>query len=499
MKRVWERADKITRVATIATLCFMAAWGVISVVAEVRPFWVDEWRIIYNLKFKTSSELWGKLDFMQQFPRMYLVCIKQLVAAANYSYASLRLPGFIAALCAMLAAFRLSDKLFPKSSNKMLFVMALVSAYTFTEYFVQIKQYSMELLLCVMAIWQFVSLLEMWQRRNTRWRFVLLCLSFVVFPFFSYSYPICVAPIYLLASLYTLQRIKNKSGDRSLFILWLPLALCAASCIIFYKLDVSQVMADEGMKQWWGQWLNYQNYGIGHFLYGIFSFFAASGSGFFFWVIFGSLGIVAFLASLGQWKKLFATQEDPQSAISLYAGILIIVVMLLHFAHKMPLAEPRLVAFAIPSITILLINLLDSARGKVLVPARVVGLLMFAGLIGNIYTTVIHCFNDKEYDKKMTIYRATEQAITDAQKDNLEILITATVAYPYDTTRNLPYCTTVPGDWVLKTFPAYDVQKQVPVHPLKQMKYAHDLLQRLPAKVKTAMVGDGIHYEVIHR
>lgn len=77
---------KITRIITIATLLFLIAWGFISVIFPVRPFWIDEWRIIYNLKFKTAEGLRGPMDFMQQFPRAYLQLIKAFTALFNCSY-----------------------------------------------------------------------------------------------------------------------------------------------------------------------------------------------------------------------------------------------------------------------------------------------------------------------------------------------------------------------------------------------------------------------------
>ena len=93
-------------------------WGAVTLLWEVRPFWVDEWRIIYNLKFKSEEELWGKLAFMQQFPRLYLSLLKLFTAKLHYSYFSLRLPSFLIGTAAMWGVYRLAGKVYePNNYN----------------------------------------------------------------------------------------------------------------------------------------------------------------------------------------------------------------------------------------------------------------------------------------------------------------------------------------------------------------------------------------------
>src|SRR5579872_4873160 len=68
--------EKFIRKLTIATLSFMICWGFVLVLAQIKPFWIDEWRVIYNLKYKNFIALFGPLDYMQQFPRVYFELIK---------------------------------------------------------------------------------------------------------------------------------------------------------------------------------------------------------------------------------------------------------------------------------------------------------------------------------------------------------------------------------------------------------------------------------------
>jgi hypothetical protein len=49
----------------------------------------------------------------------------------------------------------------------------------------------------------------------------------------------------------------------------------------------------------------------------------------------------------------------------------------------------------------------------------------------------------------------------------------------------------MPGDWVLKTFPAYKAGSGTAVYALNDMSELKDCMKRLPATVKSVMVGDG--------
>lgn len=165
----------------------MIGWGLIMVIAQVKPFWVDEWRVIYNLKYKTPAMLWGPLDFLQQFPRVYLEIIKAFTDLFGYSYIALRLPSWVIGTFTIIFCYRLMNRIYGKNHfNRFLFVMILVSACTFTDYYVQIKQYTMDILLSLAALWQFIEILRLkGEKLTNNRRYFLLCASFLVVPFFQ--------------------------------------------------------------------------------------------------------------------------------------------------------------------------------------------------------------------------------------------------------------------------------------------------------------------------
>jgi hypothetical protein len=493
-----RNAERIVRVSTIITLAFMVCWGLVLVVAQIRPFWVDEWRVIYNLKFKDAATLWGPLDFMQQFPRVYLEIIKAFTSLFDYSYLTLRLPSYLVGAFTIVFSYRLMNGIYPKGHfNRFLFVMILISCSTFTEYFVQIKQYTMDMLLSLVALWQLTGLIRLGNGQAfKKSRYIGLCASFLVLPFFSYTYPVAVAPVFAIVFV---QGIHLK---KILWQQWFPLLLSAIAIVVFYVVDVRQLMADKGMHQYWGHLMMDGGFSWRSFFINFYNLFAEIGSGLVFWFIFGTLGTIVFFyglyASAGDiYKKKLGDNE----LIRLYSVILVSLVVVLFITGKFPVGEPRLNAFTIPAISILLIYFLDvcAQYPRAAKFARVTAALLYISVIGNIYTTFIASVTGPVYAKKMDIYKSTEDAIVLAQAKKIPILITPEVAYPYDKTWNLPFQGTVPGDWVLKTFPAYKVAENIPVYAISDLAGLQKYMKQLPPYITSVMAGDGRSFRIIRR
>ncbi len=503
-----KNSEKIARVATIATLAFMLAWGMVLVVAQIKPFWVDEWRVIYNLKFKTAATIWGPLDFMQQFPRVYIELIKAFTSLFDYSYFTLRLPSYLIGSFAIFFSYRLSGRLYGSGHfNRFLFVMILVSCSTFTEYFVQVKQYTMDILLSLVAIWQLLSLLAISSEVELNKRkYALVLASFLVVPFFSYTYPIAIVPAFmvlLVQGIGTLRSGESKPGIKKILLLqWLPVLCSLFSIAIFYVTDVSQLMHDNQMHGYWRHLLMDKGFDLQSFLVNLWMLFAEIGSGFAFWWLFGLLGVSSFIYGLQSTAADIAKNRlSGHALIRLYSITLLLFCIVLFLAGKLPLGEPRLNAFTIPAISILIIHFLDALREKASVRKFSFGLsvLLYAGVIGNIYTTFFASITGAEYARKLDIYESTETALVLAQAKNLPIFITPEVAYPYDKTENLPFKTTVPGDWVLKTFPAYKVLNNIPVYAVNDTGAARQAIKKLPSYITAVMVGDGRSYHITNR
>ena len=167
--RWWN--ERTLRTVIIFTLSIVVLDGFVTTFLFTKPFWIDEWRIIYNLKTKNIPELWGPLEYLQQFPRLYLSLVKAFTAAFEYSYWSLRLPSLIVGTSAILLAWRLMWRIYPAGNwLQYLFVMIVVSSQPFTKYYVQVKQYSMDIALSLVAVWQVLELLRLAGGRSVRRR-----------------------------------------------------------------------------------------------------------------------------------------------------------------------------------------------------------------------------------------------------------------------------------------------------------------------------------------
>ena len=237
------------------------------------------------------------------------------------------------------------------------------------------------------------------------------------------------------------------------------------------------------------------------FFVNFYMLFAEVGSGFVFWYLFGIFGILSFIFGIRSALNSKYHGSDNAVFIRLYSVGLLLLAIALFAAGKLPLGEPRLNAFTIPAISILLIHFFDflAARGAKGRFTKILATLFYVGLIGNIYTTFFASFTGSGYTRKMAIYTATEAAITLAEAKNLPIFVTPGVAYPYEKTKNLPYETTIPGDWVLKTFPAYKVADGIPVVAIDSLAEVSAATRRLPASSNAVIAGDGISYKIITR
>ncbi len=479
-------------------MLFTVAFGAALVLNEWKPFWVDEWRIIFNLKFRSVPRLWAQLDYMQQFPRVYLSIIKGFTAPLDYSYSALRLPSFIIGTGLILCTWRLMNRIYPDVAPlKYLFVLLPVCSLTFSGYYVQIKQYTMDMLMSFLAMWQLLQLIRLASGELSRRGYVLQCFMCFLMPFFSYTYPVVIVPAYALVMMRAFrQNAENSRQNMARFAL--PLVAAMIGNGIFYLVDVRQLMADGGMKMFWGHLMLRDGY----------SWKALSVAPDLFTkilelsvfnTILGYLALIAFLMRLG--LLLFGRQgwdDAPKAIVAYYSVLLISEMLILFLAGKLPLGESRLNAFAIPAISILFIWLLDAGYNRCRKwPADIATCLLLGGVIYAGIHAQLAPFQEERYERKLAVYRATETALREADAKHLPILITPEVAYPWHQSRNFPFYDAIPGDWVLKTLPGYHMRTGLPVINISDMGVADSVFATLP--YGAAIAGDGLQYRMLRK
>ena len=425
-----KNPEKIVKAATIGIIIYLLCFGIAMAFFPIRPFWNDEWRLIYNLKFKNVHQLWGTLDLLQQCPRVYLTVLKEITSFFDYSYISMRLPALVMAIASIFLLFHLKKKIFPGDTVfSHLFILILISSQTFTDYLVQVKQYEVEIFVSLLALWQLVTLLEICGNGKSanNYKYFLLCLSFAVAPFFSYTYPIAVAPVIPIALIYANASLKNRQADKTkLWLsLFIPLSIVCAAIIIFYFIDVKQLMADSRMYTSYRRMLGHEKDG-GHLMENFWKFFSLLGSGLMFEVIFGVLGIASFFYGIFTLVKTKRQELTKADHFRLYAVMLLLLTLCLIFSGKLMGGVARLTAFTVPSIAILIISFFEDLKTKYryIKLANVLATVVFVGLYGNILSTCINTFTYPEYSNRIKTYRNTAEALKLARLGKMPILIT---------------------------------------------------------------------------
>ncbi len=502
-----NRTYTFARRLTLLTLLFTIGIGLALVLFCIQPFWVDEWFIISSLKTKNTKEIFGQLNFMQQFPRVYLALIKSFSSFFNYSYFSLRFPSFLASITAIAVSWRVMNKLYSKGQlARYLFVLIIISSFTFTEYFVEMKQYPMDILASVVALWQLIALLDLSRPGTLKiGKYLFLCASFLIVPFFSYTYPVAIAPAYVVLLLQAIAVLKSNrlaAVKRAMIIQqWLPLVLGLLGIFIFYFIDAKQLATDKVMYDRWSFLIMDNDHKLLSFFTSVYTLFSQTGSGIFFENLFGLLGIFGFVFGVVSGaKNLFGNENGIERQVRLYSCLLIMLTLALYLCKKMPLGTPRLNAFTTPSIAILVIYLVNLISQRSWHRWVTVGLpmLLYVGVAGNVFTHYTGYFTSEQYPRQMRTYTATENAIRLAQNQKIPLLITPGVAYPYAqaaTDAGAPD----PAVWVLKTFPAYDVRQQLPVYAISDTGHAREVLASLPGNITRVLAGDGIAFRIIER
>src|SRR6476660_4525128 len=211
------RSTFLTSLKWLIPALVVFAFGVeIAAIVIKKPFWGDEWFVFSSYKFRDIAQFFGVLDYGQQFPRVYLAVLKIITTQFDHSYLSLRTVIFVTQIANILVLwFVIKDKVFPQDQAKaLLIVLMFLTMNTTYVYFLSFKQYSMEFFFSLVAFWQF-QVLRGGKGETRRADYILACLSFVVGPFFSYTYPIVAGPVFLFLIADLLDRPQRKPNFTS--------------------------------------------------------------------------------------------------------------------------------------------------------------------------------------------------------------------------------------------------------------------------------------------
>lgn len=451
--------------------------------------------MIANIKFKSAAELWGPLDFTQQFPRVYLQMVKAITSALNYSYAGIRFQSFIIGAAAIGLTWHLARRIFEDRPERYLFILVIAGNPMFIDYMGQAKHYEMEMLMGLVAIWQLLEILQLRQRYDTN-RLVLLLASVIVAPFFSYTYPIAIAPALALLSFSALGG-ERMPVQRRILILSI-LALSTMAIAAFYIFDAAQVMQDTNMHNFWFLKPDYINGGFQKRTTNTWLFFAKTGAGAVFEYVFGIATVAATLSALWHLAKKSSWLRSTHKSLLVYCLLLVAGLIALYFLDKIPLGQAKFTIFAAPALSLILATAmghwLDGSRKRA---PRIITAVLFAAMAGNIFTAFLQLFTSDDYKLKLQIYQANTNALEVAKRDHLPIVVTPEIGRPDDITVPVPYLSMPDAAGILRTYPTYHAEDSITIVAIKRDPTTADIATALPAHTEKYILSNGKEIKIV--
>lgn len=451
--------------------------------------------MLANIKFKNAAELWGPLDFTQQFPRVYLQIVKVITSTFNYSYAAVRFQSFVVGAAAVGLTWHLASRIFEDKPHRYLFILVVAGNPMFIDYMGQVKHYEMEMLMGLVALWQFLEILEP-RDTNNRGKSLLLIASVIAAPFFSYTYPIAAAPALALLSLSAIRRDKLTLQRRiRTFSL---VALSAVAISVFYITDAVRVTHDNNMHNFWFFKPDYINGGFQKRTTNTWLFFAKTGAGAIFEYVFGIATIAATISAIRHLLRNSDWLQRTTKLLLVYALLLIGGLIALYFLDKIPLGQAKFTIFAAPALSLVLATALGHwlDTGTKRAP-QIITAILFAAMAGNILTAFLQLFTSDDYRLKLDIYRANTHVLELAKKEHIPIIVTPEIGRPDDITVPVPYLSMPDAAGILRTYPAYHDKDSITIIAIKRDATQAEMVAALPANTAKFILSNGKEVKII--
>lgn len=458
---------------------FIIAFVIISQAYSIfivqKPFWLDEWFIVGNIKAAPYSHVFSSLNYNQEFPRIYLAIIKFFASQFNFSGPSLRLIPFVIAIIATLFSYFLAKNYLYKNNHQaaLLFLLFLICNYTLANYFIFTKQYTMEIFCALLGAWQY------YQARQTaitlslkqKSQFISWAIFFIA-PFFSYNYPIIASPI---IGLFALTWLFSKKTTQSFLCFITPIFLFCLALVIAFIIDLHFIFADTQMKACWHPYfVDYSSFNhfllhtanLWHFFLGnvVFLFLTHPVKQQWLQFIFNSIpwilsivtciGIILSIIEIIKTKSFFTL--SARSTIQQYFILLLIASFSLYLLNMLPIQGERLNAYSAPMVIFFFLQAVFWLSRFIYLRLLPILVIIFSLFLTVIIYSQGFLMHSRWYDSQA--YRNYGQAILTAQKLNLPIAV-LTDAAPYH--------------WklIIQTHPEYDIRRKLPVY---EVALAHD-------------------------
>jgi hypothetical protein len=437
----------------VILLIFFSIGSQIYSLINLKGFWLDEWFILYNIKFHTYSGLFNNLYYSQQFPRVYLSTVKFIAEIFNYNYFAIRvLPFSFQIVNIFLIYFLISKVVFPSDKFKaLLFVLFFLSFHTTFFYFSQLKAYTADIFFTLMSVWYFYFLSKNYKSLSIS-SIRYLGMLFFIFSgiFLSYTFPIVFAPILIFLFLTFLSEIReHKISLKSI----LPMAVFIVALVLSYFTDLRFVLSDKGQYQNFSTYvMNYGNirlfikslWNIAWLFTSMFFFDKAYNSYFLILLYFIKIiiligGVTGLILVLYKYSKKTVSEKwnyiktinfiNPIN-IDIYLLVLFFVTIALYFLRMLPLGTHRINYFCFVFVTYFLITgvsflLKRFKQSKYFLLPLIIFAAFFPAVQGN-----INELKNTNLDFDQKIYNNVGKALNAAHHYSLPVVVPYNEFYP---------------------------------------------------------------------
>lgn len=421
---------------------------------QMKAFWLDEWFILYNLKYKSYTELFDNLFYIQQFPRLYLVIIKFIAEITNYNYFALRfMPTIMQLINIMFVTFVIRKIIFKKNNfQSFIFLLFFLSFQVTIIYFTQLKQYTMEMFFSLLSVYFYFYLSKKYEEiKIMSPSYLLILVGIFLGSFFSYTFPITITPLLFILFITTIYNFKNKKIYlKTIF----PILVFLIALTINYFTDLQFVLNSDAQYGNFNEYLmNYNN--LKSIIYGFYNIIRLFAYNFTYspqnydiaFVIFlhTTKVLIILLTTIGLFKILFEQLDKiklhkekylkslsiyKKPDISIYFLGLFIITIILYLAQKLPLGQARINYFAFLFTTYFMITGLFFLIKKVkYIKYILVPIVLFATIF-QISRNYYREFENKNLIFDQKIYKNVGSAIINAQNTDLPIIVNNNEFYP---------------------------------------------------------------------
>lgn len=332
----------------------------LGVFLRFKGFWAnpsfnhDECALAWNVKFKSYSELFGVLRFIQVAPPFFLIATKFLTNLLGYSEKIFRLIPFACSCLSLGIFYLIAKKLFITKKTILLALFLFAINGMLINYSFEFKQYGVDVFFVLLLILFFIKL----NLSDTSYK--KLALYSVLISLFMWS---SIVTAFVTASGF-FNLILKRENYKKIAILFVPILINTLIYLKFYVLGTYQG-SSAGMVNYWSNQFVLPNFS--NFLY-----LFVENLKYFFFPVKSVLFILILI--LGGVLLFYKEKQKDFLVISSVAFVFLVLASVFHIYPF----STRLILFLIPVIILLFSKVLDAVDfSKKTVSAVILFLMTF--------------------------------------------------------------------------------------------------------------------------